>query len=327
MDYEERIRGELADGLWEKFFKSPVWQGSESLDIRSIVLRLVGLVALYALSRLSFEWSMDLVRRSELSRYVGLALFGLSLVCWMGGSLALGTTIWHLGLGRLLLFLGVGLVLLAIATTLLSDSEQSPDQDIMSMAETMFSRLVRQSREILADQALAPVEFQRAFAAPARPTPTPARDVAVALVLTPEVTRKSIQLPASAKPTCTPRRGLAPLEATPRAAAAGLAPLAIDFLVDGIEFDQDSVKLNVTIKRRADTSLSWTSDESRRDEIYLTAGSQRYELLDMGGIFVQNTALQPAESYQGWFSFEKPGDDAFTFCYPDIEPLPIESNF
>jgi hypothetical protein len=116
-----------------------------------------------------------------------------------------------------------------------------------------------------------------------------------------------------------------PLKATPVAVATDAKPLAIDFLIDGIEVGEGHIKLNISIKRHAgNTALSWHSDEDRKNEIYLKTGSQRHNLIDMGGIFSQDTTLQSGRSYKGWFTFEKPTKEFFTFYYPDVKPLEID---
>jgi hypothetical protein len=247
----------------------------------------------------------------------------------LGALLILLWTAWQLGLRRLVLFLGVGVILLAVAITLLSGQDQPLEQGVTSTVETMLSRLDRWVREVAVSQVQALEEFMQVAQA------APATDATALPVPTPEITREPARLLASAEPTLAPQRSLAPIAATPRAVVAGQAPLAIDFMVEGLELveslelveglesAQDSIKLNIAIKRQSDATLAWTSDQSRKNEIYLTAGSRRYDLIDMGGIFVQNTTLQPMQLYKGWFRFKKPVEDTFIFYYPDIEPLQI----
>ena len=115
-----------------------------------------------------------------------------------------------------------------------------------------------------------------------------------------------------------------PIEATPRSVSAGFPPLVIAFVVESIERDTGTIQLNITITRIANTPLRWGSDEGRKNQIFLEANSTRYALVDMGGIFAQDTTLQPEESYEGWFTFEMPDEDTFTFNYPDVVPLAIE---
>jgi hypothetical protein len=116
-----------------------------------------------------------------------------------------------------------------------------------------------------------------------------------------------------------------PLKATPIAVAAEAKPLAIDFLIAGITTGPETLTFDIIVKRRSDTQpLPWFSDADRKEEIYLSIGSQRYLLIELGGLFTQDTTLQPGQSYQGWLTFERPGQDRFTFHYPDIKPLRIE---
>jgi hypothetical protein len=100
--------------------------------------------------------------------------------------------------------------------------------------------------------------------------------------------------------------------------------LVIAFVVESVERDANTIQLNITITRIANTPLRWGSDEGRENQIFLRAGSSRYELVEMGGIFTKDTTLQPDESYEGWFTFEMPDEDTFTFSYPDVEPIEIE---
>jgi hypothetical protein len=116
-----------------------------------------------------------------------------------------------------------------------------------------------------------------------------------------------------------------PLEATPAAVTEDKKPLAIDFLIESIGTGEATIRFNITIRRNNGSNpLPWSSDEGRKDEIYLTAGSQRYKLIEMGGLFTQNATLQPGQSYTGWLTFEKPDRDIITFYYPDVEPLHID---
>ena len=146
-------------------------------------------------------------------------------------------------------------------------------------------------------------------------TPTPTRVARV----TPTPTRVSTLV------NRTPLSGPSfPLKITPVAVSSSHNPLAIDFLIDDIEPGQDTIRFDITIKRRTSSSLSWTSDENRKSQIHLTSNSHQYKLIRMGGIFIQNTSLQPGQSYKGWFVFEKPKENTFTFHYPDVKPVPVE---
>lgn len=116
-----------------------------------------------------------------------------------------------------------------------------------------------------------------------------------------------------------------PFALTPAAVAADAKPLAIDFLIESIEIGEDAVRFHVTIKRHSGSSpLPWYSDESRKGEIYLAVGSQRYRLIEMGGLFIQDTTLQPGQSYTGWLAFEPPSGAPFTFHYPDVKSIEID---
>ena len=117
-----------------------------------------------------------------------------------------------------------------------------------------------------------------------------------------------------------------PLKATPRSVKTGVPPLVIDFSIDSIDVLSTTVKLNITVTRSADKSLNWNSDKGRESEIYLLRSGQRFKLLEMGGLFAQDTTLQPRQSYKGWFTFEKPTDNLIVFVYPDVQPVPIDLN-
>jgi len=132
--------------------------------------------------------------------------------------------------------------------------------------------------------------------------------------------------PKSATRVPTPQTGF-PVKATTIAVAAGQSPLEIDFLIGDIDLTKKIISLNITVKRRKSAgSLEWSSDESRANEIYLKRGTQKYKLLDMGGLFAKDTTLKAGQSYDGWFSFERPDGDRFMFYYPDIKPVLIDLN-
>ena len=171
-----------------------------------------------------------------------------------------------------------------------------------------------------------PAPGDKATAVP-RDTPTPVSR----FTPTPVSRRTPTSVPArpsatsTSRPTPTPVvEPFAPIEATPRSVSEGFPPLVIAFVVESVERDADTIQLNITITRIANTPLRWGSDEGRKNQIFLRAGSSRYELVDMGGIFTQDTTLQPDESYDGWFTFEMPDEETFTFNYPDVEPIEIE---
>jgi len=114
-----------------------------------------------------------------------------------------------------------------------------------------------------------------------------------------------------------------PLAATPIPVSTGSAPLDIDFFIDSVQVEADTIRLNVTIRRRSGNALDWYSDENRKTEIYLEDKSRRYELVKMGGIFTKDARLQPQQSYTGWLVFKKPSANSFVFHYPDVKPVQI----
>lgn len=149
----------------------------------------------------------------------------------------------------------------------------------------------------------------------ATPTSTTPREL-------PSTFTPSLKPTATQIPKPTPTTPLV-IKATPKAVSEKKEPLAIDFLIDGIEIDADTVEFHITVFRRANTSLPWETDEGRRDKIYLQGNSNRYRLINMGGLFVQNTTLEPQTSYKGWFIFAKPTEGNVIFHYPDIEEVEV----
>jgi hypothetical protein len=101
---------------------------------------------------------------------------------------------------------------------------------------------------------------------------------------------------------------------------------AVHFVINSVEAEAGTIKFFISIERTGSSVLQWYADNApeSKDTIFLLQASGRvFHLIDTGGVFAQDTGLQPGETYSGWISFDRPEDNQFTFHYPEMEPVLI----
>ncbi len=97
-------------------------------------------------------------------------------------------------------------------------------------------------------------------------------------------------------------------------------------VINSVEAEASTIRFFISIERTGANVLQWYADNApeSKDTIFLLSASGRvFHLVDTGGVFAQDTELQPGEIYSGWISFDRPEDNQFTFYYPDMEPILI----
>jgi hypothetical protein len=99
----------------------------------------------------------------------------------------------------------------------------------------------------------------------------------------------------------------------------------IQFSIDNIQRDTNSLTFFVTISRTGSGTLEWHSDRENLDQIFLVSNDVIYPAVDVNGIFNDEvTILKPGETYQGWIKFDVPREKTFSFNYPNMDSVHIQ---
>ena len=176
--------------------------------------RMICIVILLILSRWCKTSAIYTVRWPEPIKYIGVALFLLSVGLFVWGVLTAWKVLRQLRLKGLLIVLGISYVLLISVSLLTSDSSLPFHQEASLTTQRLIVFANRKARDVLHTLARAPEEFRFAYTGHRRPvllpsmdssylTPVPANEPAkVSIALSPEPTVHEPRVARS--PTDTP---------------------------------------------------------------------------------------------------------------------------